>query len=72
MTASGTFTCPACGADFDVQERLGGAQEPVARAGEEPVVADERPHEKAFSFQCPACGADYETHEELGEGATLA
>ncbi len=69
MTASGSFTCPACEADFDVQERLGEAQEPVARASEEPVVADERPHEEAISFQCPACGADYETQESLPEEA---
>jgi len=69
MTASGTFTCPACGADFEVQERLGGAQKQVARASEEPVVADERPHEEAVSFQCPACGADFETQETLPEEA---
>ena len=69
MTASGSFTCPACGADFDVQERLGEAHEPVARASEEPVVADERTHEEAVSFQCPACGADYETQEALPEEA---
>ena len=69
MTASGGFTCPACGADFDVQERLGEAPEPVARANEEPVVADERPHEEAVSFQCPACGADYDMEETLPEEA---
>jgi pyruvate/2-oxoglutarate dehydrogenase complex dihydrolipoamide dehydrogenase (E3) component/predicted RNA-binding Zn-ribbon protein involved in translation (DUF1610 family) len=69
VRSSGTFTCPACGADFGVQERLSEAQVPVARASEVPVVADERPHEEAVSFQCPACGADYETQETLSEEA---
>ncbi len=69
MTSSGTFTCPACGADFDVQERLAEAQEPAAQPNEEPVVANERPHEEAVSFQCPACGADYDTQETVPEEA---
>jgi predicted RNA-binding Zn-ribbon protein involved in translation (DUF1610 family) len=70
VRSSGTFTCPACGADFDVQERLGDRQGPVAQQpSEEPVVADERRHEEAVSFQCPACGADYDTQETLPEEA---
>jgi predicted RNA-binding Zn-ribbon protein involved in translation (DUF1610 family) len=69
MTSSGTFTCPACGAEFDVRERLGDDAKPVPRPVEEPMVADERPHEEAVSFQCPACGADYETQESLPEEA---
>ena len=69
MTSSGTFTCPACGAEFDVQERLGEDAKPAAPPVEEPMVADERPHEEAVSFQCPACGADYETQETLPEEA---
>lgn len=64
MTSSATFTCPACGADFDVQERLEEA-EPVARPVEEAQVTDEQPPEEVVSFQCPACGADYETQETL-------
>jgi len=65
MTSSGTFTCPACGAEFDVQERLGEEDRPAVRPVEEPMVADEPSHEQAVSFQCPACGADYETQESL-------
>lgn len=69
MTSSGAFTCPACGADFDVQERLGEEGKRAARPVEERMVAEERPHEPAVSFQCPACGADYETQESLPEEA---
>ena len=69
MTSSGTFTCPACGAEFDVQERLGEDAKPAAPPVEEPMVADEPSHEQAVSFQCPACGADYETQESLPEEA---
>ena len=69
MTSSGTFTCPACGADFDVQERLGEDAKPAALPVEEPMVADERQHEEVVSFQCPACGADYDTQETLPEEA---
>ncbi|HEX7173139.1 MAG TPA: hypothetical protein VF365_11085, partial [Candidatus Limnocylindria bacterium] len=65
MTSSGAFTCPACGAEFDVQERLGEEGKPAARPVEEPMVADEPSHEQAVSFQCPACGADYDTQESL-------
>ena len=69
MTSSETFTCPACGADFDVQERVGQADEAAAPPAEKAVVADERTHEEAVSFQCSACGADYETQETLPEEA---
>lgn len=68
MTSIGTFTCPACGAEFDVQERLGEEGMPAAPA-EEPMVADRQSHEPAVSFQCPACGADYETEESLPQDA---
>ncbi len=69
MTASGTFTCPACGADFDVRERLGEQPEkPAERAQAEkarPIPAE------PVSFQCPACGADYETEEQLGDDEVI-
>jgi pyruvate/2-oxoglutarate dehydrogenase complex dihydrolipoamide dehydrogenase (E3) component/predicted RNA-binding Zn-ribbon protein involved in translation (DUF1610 family) len=65
MTASGRFTCPACGAEFDVRERLEERPEPQADQAR-PEAASERPAEPV-SFQCPACGADYETQEELGD-----
>jgi pyruvate/2-oxoglutarate dehydrogenase complex dihydrolipoamide dehydrogenase (E3) component len=62
MEMSGSFTCPACGAEFDVTERLdeqGQAKaEPVA-----PVPGGGTP--EPISFQCPGCGADYEAEEEL-------
>jgi pyruvate/2-oxoglutarate dehydrogenase complex dihydrolipoamide dehydrogenase (E3) component len=68
MTSSGSFTCPACGSEFEVQERLAEAREPASAASEEPV-AEERPHDEGVSFQCPACGADYDTQETLPEEA---
>ncbi len=69
MTSSGIFTCPACGADFDVQERLGEEGKAAAPPVGEPMVTDQRTHEEAVSFQCPACGADYETQETLPKEA---
>jgi pyruvate/2-oxoglutarate dehydrogenase complex dihydrolipoamide dehydrogenase (E3) component/predicted RNA-binding Zn-ribbon protein involved in translation (DUF1610 family) len=65
MAASGTFTCPACGAEFDVQERLEERPEPAAKAGS--VEKTAREATEPVSFQCPACGADYDTEEQLGE-----
>ncbi|MEX0629651.1 MAG: FAD-dependent oxidoreductase [Chloroflexota bacterium] len=65
MTASGAFTCPACGAEFDVQERL---EERAATAPREATVEPDRSEvAEPVSFQCPACGADYATEERLGE-----
>ncbi|MGH2380797.1 MAG: FAD-dependent oxidoreductase, partial [Candidatus Limnocylindria bacterium] len=67
MTSNGTFTCPACGAEFDAQERLEEPNEPHTEpAGDEAAPA--MPAEVA-SFQCPACGADYEAGEALDEAA---
>jgi len=65
MTADGDFTCPACGAEFDVQERLEERAEPVPK--EAPAEPDRGEVTEPVSFQCPACGADYETQEELGQ-----
>jgi len=65
MTASGAFTCPACGAEFDVQERLEERAEPAPK--EAPAEPDRGEVAEPVSFQCPACGADYETQEELGQ-----
>ncbi len=65
MTASEAFTCPACGAEFDAQERLEERPEP----GPEEATAEPDHSEVAepVSFQCPACGADYDTEERLGD-----
>ncbi len=63
MTASGSFTCPACGAEFDVQERLDDQLEPEPQ--EAPIEAAAHTAAEPVSFQCPACGADYETQERL-------
>jgi pyruvate/2-oxoglutarate dehydrogenase complex dihydrolipoamide dehydrogenase (E3) component len=69
MTSNRTFTCPACGADFDVQERLGDREAPAETpATDEPVVSQQSADEPV-SFQCPACGADYDTQETLPEEA---
>ena len=68
MTSSGAFTCPACGADFEVQERLGEAAAPDS---EQRVVIDRRTPGEGVSFQCAACGADYETQEVLPEDTTI-
>jgi pyruvate/2-oxoglutarate dehydrogenase complex dihydrolipoamide dehydrogenase (E3) component len=63
---SGSFACPACGAEFDVEERLDaqGDLEPAPR-----VRAAGAPPEP-ISFQCPGCGADYEAGEELAPEPT--
>jgi pyruvate/2-oxoglutarate dehydrogenase complex dihydrolipoamide dehydrogenase (E3) component/predicted RNA-binding Zn-ribbon protein involved in translation (DUF1610 family) len=72
MSASGSFTCPACGAEFEVQERL---EEPKAkpqpRALRRPPAAPGHV-DAPISFQCPACGADFETQERLDDGAAKA
>ncbi len=65
MTASGDFTCPACGAEFDVRERLEERPEPQPR--EAAVEANRSDAAEPVSFQCPACGADYDPEERLGE-----
>lgn len=57
---------PACGADFDVQERLGEPDEPTKTRAEEQIAPNRA--EEAVSFQCPACGADFETQEQLAQG----
>jgi hypothetical protein len=69
MTASGSFTSPACGAEFEVQERLQDPKaEPPPRASRQASAAPGRV-DAPISFQCPACGADFETQEGLDEGA---
>lgn len=66
MTASGSLTCPACGAEFDVQERLGEPKvEPQRSAVPDLSVTEQRVNAEPASFQCPACGADFETQERL-------
>jgi predicted RNA-binding Zn-ribbon protein involved in translation (DUF1610 family) len=65
MTASGSFTCPACGADFDVQKRLGERREAEAEHAQAETRAPAPP--EPVSFHCPACGADYETEEQLDD-----
>jgi pyruvate/2-oxoglutarate dehydrogenase complex dihydrolipoamide dehydrogenase (E3) component len=66
MTASGSFTCPAFGAEFDVTERLDERRE----AGAERAPTATKPAvPEPVSFQCPACGADYETDERLTDDA---
>jgi pyruvate/2-oxoglutarate dehydrogenase complex dihydrolipoamide dehydrogenase (E3) component/predicted RNA-binding Zn-ribbon protein involved in translation (DUF1610 family) len=69
MTASGSFTCPACGAEFDVQERL---DEPREAGAERAQAATKPAVTEPVSFQCPACGADYETDERLTDDAVAS
>jgi pyruvate/2-oxoglutarate dehydrogenase complex dihydrolipoamide dehydrogenase (E3) component/DNA-directed RNA polymerase subunit M/transcription elongation factor TFIIS len=65
MTAS-NITCPACGAEFDVRERL--EQEKSSDETPEPDQSEVTPSApEPGSFQCPACGADFETEEQLQE-----
>lgn len=57
MTMSG-FQCPACGADFEVRERLDEADDaPQAReaAPDQAVSA-----ESGKPLRCPNCGAEVE------------
>jgi pyruvate/2-oxoglutarate dehydrogenase complex dihydrolipoamide dehydrogenase (E3) component/predicted RNA-binding Zn-ribbon protein involved in translation (DUF1610 family) len=63
MTASRSFTCPACGAEFNAQERLDEQREQRAGFAEAETQTPAPP--EPVSFQCPACGADYETQDEL-------
>jgi hypothetical protein len=63
MTANGSFTCPACGAEFDVQERLEEQRE--QRAEQAKAESGTPAASEPLSFQCPGCGADYEAQEEL-------
>jgi pyruvate/2-oxoglutarate dehydrogenase complex dihydrolipoamide dehydrogenase (E3) component/predicted RNA-binding Zn-ribbon protein involved in translation (DUF1610 family) len=66
MNAHGAFTCPACGAEFDVRERLDEERQGERRVEEGRAEAPPPPPvEELVSFQCPACGADYETEERL-------
>ncbi len=65
MTASRAFTCPACGAAFDVQERVEGRPEPAPKEASVEKLAREAT--EPVSFQCPACGADYDTEDRLDE-----
>jgi len=67
MTPSGRFTCPACGAEFDVQERVDESGEERAEHGQTRAKTQEV--REPVSFQCAACGADYEAQEELEPGA---
>jgi pyruvate/2-oxoglutarate dehydrogenase complex dihydrolipoamide dehydrogenase (E3) component/predicted RNA-binding Zn-ribbon protein involved in translation (DUF1610 family) len=69
MTASRSLSCPACGAEFEVQERLRESTvEAPPGASRQPPAAQGRV-EEPVSFQCPACGADFETQERLDESA---
>jgi predicted RNA-binding Zn-ribbon protein involved in translation (DUF1610 family) len=63
MPPDRSFTCPACGSEFDVQERLDPSPSELALGGRAVAPAEEA--SEPVSFQCPGCGADYETREEL-------
>jgi pyruvate/2-oxoglutarate dehydrogenase complex dihydrolipoamide dehydrogenase (E3) component/predicted RNA-binding Zn-ribbon protein involved in translation (DUF1610 family) len=65
MSASGDFTCPACGAEFEISERLPEEVTPMTRAEAEPLP---EAVSVPVSFQCPACGADYHVEEQLQAG----
>ncbi|MCI0632591.1 MAG: C2H2-type zinc finger protein [Actinobacteria bacterium] len=45
------LTCPACGGEFETQEKLD----------------EHTRTEHGGSFRCPACGAEFETQEKLDE-----
>jgi hypothetical protein len=66
MATRNNISCPACGVDFEVGERL----EEIAGAAQ-PLRLDEPssmpPAGEPVSFACPACGADFETQERLVE-----
>ncbi|MGH2463569.1 MAG: dihydrolipoyl dehydrogenase family protein [Candidatus Limnocylindria bacterium] len=69
MSASGSFTCPACGAELEVQERVDELKaEPQRGTSRQSPTAKQRV-EAPVSFQCPACGADFETQERLDQEA---
>ena len=66
MTTRNDITCPACGADFEIGERL----EEIAGPDQPPRVDEPSSMPRAgepVSFACSACGADFETQERLVE-----
>jgi pyruvate/2-oxoglutarate dehydrogenase complex dihydrolipoamide dehydrogenase (E3) component len=63
MSASGSFTCPACGADFEVRDGLQEEAEPVTKEAQATPVPEGEA--EPVSFHCPACGADYQIEEQL-------
>lgn len=66
MTTRNDVTCPACGADFEVGDRL----EQTAGADQPPRLEEPSsmpPAGDPVSFACLACGADFETQERLVE-----
>lgn len=66
MTAQRGFQCPACGADFDVQERLGDEEEEQEKhghaEGESKLSPPKSPPPK---ITCPACGSEFEVDDTL-------
>ncbi|MFN2483524.1 MAG: hypothetical protein ABR509_01115 [Candidatus Limnocylindria bacterium] len=71
MTPAASFTCPACGADFEVRDRLAQGEHPSERSEENVVtpvssVEARSPKQAArIALQCPACGAEFQTEERL-------
>ena len=66
-TENNSITCPACGAEFDVRERLEQFAGPAEPTASDRPGSTERSAEEPVSFQCAACGADFETQEQLVE-----
>jgi pyruvate/2-oxoglutarate dehydrogenase complex dihydrolipoamide dehydrogenase (E3) component len=67
MTTSHSISCRACGAEFNVAEKL----EPAIGLDESPERhrpgSAPPPTKPLVSFACPACGADFETQEHVVE-----
>jgi len=67
MTAERGFQCPACGADFDVQERLEDEEEQQTQHGHAGGEANETPRVGATSsprtVTCPNCGTESSAEE---------
>lgn len=64
MTAQRGFQCPACGADFDVQDRLEDEEQ-------EQHTHAESGYNESGSATCPNCGSDVNVGGSLGEADVL-
>ncbi len=67
MTAERGFQCPACGADFDVQERLEDEEDQQTEHGHGAGESKETPPAQATSsprtVTCPNCGTEVSAEE---------
>jgi pyruvate/2-oxoglutarate dehydrogenase complex dihydrolipoamide dehydrogenase (E3) component len=67
LPPSGSLTCLACGAEFEVGERLNEAAKPIPSVEDKATMATRPATDEVVSVQCAACGADFDTEDRLPE-----